>query len=1003
MAFALEEEQIEEGWSTTGHPYLHQRICRKFSRQEETIVVTGLVEAYLSVEASGDGFCYFFHRHQDGDTEELELDEVEAGIALFLSMETSGYSLHTTDTTLNMVPIDPQTLAGTPFVTGQELENVGTQSSTAGVSPATAGETKTNASGVVLETTHASYESTHDVYERRKRKARIQPLLFAESTYQLLKQQHPTLGVHLGAMFILEDMITTLFQSIANAVMESANHKKERSYYMACLLSNFDTDLKFKRLEANQLANQLCSLEMEDFDIFDSRNNKSEFLVATKAGRLNLKGKEGREMLNLTAGWEDRHVVEEHLSQQWMTYQDLSAAEKTSKFDKWLKRIRRNNSTDDWCPGMITQLDVKRSICVVLTGSVPELRMMGLAHIEKIVALFDSSTTPMLNQKNAVAPECGQCGLCTDDSKLCQCKTIRYCNKQHQKEHRHEHRRVCRVALQNIYTGCGAHNGTRSGQCGLMFDVDLLGVLLVQHTGRVVSERAAVVLTSILEYVVGEVLEIAGDQADTNNGHIIDSRGLYLAIAHDSELRELLLHQHSALLLDGGSLPHIHPKMVAPQPSRNALFGVQWKDFASGQWGPDDDVEQMEWMQRKKTKTRKDYWEEALRYSMQQFHERKGISNTAVLSKSFGYRFLDTMCGCRFVGELPNQVIQFTADMEHRKPLYGGNMQPVLMDATLLKMVARGGIPYITQRALDRIRRIAVEFLTPMVEKIMLAYNEDFNTQLEQIPPTMTVGQRQTRIWGLGRRMKMNYSNNIHRYLSPKCNFMEEYQKHVREPLMIYKVEHKDGNEKKEQQEKDAKDEHRYAVFGKDWVKYAGFASKEEYEQHMQQSQLHKRKNTQLGKEKEKEHAYTINTLYEKFHKQKRKLKTQVDIFHEMWTRSIDFVREMQRTSDRCIPYLDMMKLLQLVENTIRVKNNGEGVQLPTHDAYQGIGIDRPLHAMSFSVEVVNVLGCLLESHVVEICQDACHMSTHNDRTFVDAIDLGLVKYLRKETAEMKE
>ena len=53
---------------------------------------------------------------------------------------------------------------------------------------------------------------------------------------------------------------------------------------------------------------------------------------------------------------------------------------------------------------------------------------------------------------------------------------------------------------------------SRSQAASLVFDIDQIGVLMCEHSSRVVTERAATYLTAVLEYLMAEVLELAGNQ-----------------------------------------------------------------------------------------------------------------------------------------------------------------------------------------------------------------------------------------------------------------------------------------------------------------------------------------------------------------------------------------------------------------------------------------------------------------------------------------------------------
>ena len=79
-AYELTEEQIAEGWTLEGHELIGSLLVRRFAGVEK--MVHGTVVAGLPPSASGDKVWYFFCVHEDGDSEELEADEVRESVAL---------------------------------------------------------------------------------------------------------------------------------------------------------------------------------------------------------------------------------------------------------------------------------------------------------------------------------------------------------------------------------------------------------------------------------------------------------------------------------------------------------------------------------------------------------------------------------------------------------------------------------------------------------------------------------------------------------------------------------------------------------------------------------------------------------------------------------------------------------------------------------------------------------------------------------------------------------
>ncbi|GAA5906110.1 hypothetical protein JCM6882_003562 [Rhodosporidiobolus microsporus] len=79
------------------------------------------------------------------------------------------------------------------------------------------------------------------------------------------------------------------------------------------------------------------------------------------------------------------------------------------------------------------------------------------------------------------------------------------------------------------------------------------------HYAQRVGKASAVYLAAVLEYLVAEVLELAGNAARDNKKKRIIPRHLQLAIRNDDELNRLLA---SVTLSQGGVLPHIHHELL---------------------------------------------------------------------------------------------------------------------------------------------------------------------------------------------------------------------------------------------------------------------------------------------------------------------------------------------------------------------------------------------------------------------------------------------------------
>ena len=101
---------------------------------------------------------------------------------------------------------------------------------------------------------------------------------------------------------------------------------------------------------------------------------------------------------------------------------------------------------------------------------------------------------------------------------------------------------------------------TRSSRAGIVFPVSRIE----RYLRRVCLKKrirtgAPVYLSAALEYLVAEVLELAGNAARDNKRRVISPRHILLAVANDDELNKLL---KGVTISQGGVLPNIHAVLL---------------------------------------------------------------------------------------------------------------------------------------------------------------------------------------------------------------------------------------------------------------------------------------------------------------------------------------------------------------------------------------------------------------------------------------------------------
>eukprot|EP01006_Ploeotia_vitrea_P048272 TRINITY_DN67212_c3_g2_i1.p1 TRINITY_DN67212_c3_g2~~TRINITY_DN67212_c3_g2_i1.p1 ORF type:complete len:148 (-),score=23.99 TRINITY_DN67212_c3_g2_i1:231-674(-) len=104
-------------------------------------------------------------------------------------------------------------------------------------------------------------------------------------------------------------------------------------------------------------------------------------------------------------------------------------------------------------------------------------------------------------------------------------------------------------------SGGKAKGSARSRKAGLTFPVGRTNRLLRQNRyASRIGKAAPVYLAAVLEYLVAELLELAGNASRDNMKKRINPRFLTLAIRNDEELNKLLA---GVTIASGGVLPNI--------------------------------------------------------------------------------------------------------------------------------------------------------------------------------------------------------------------------------------------------------------------------------------------------------------------------------------------------------------------------------------------------------------------------------------------------------------
>ena len=101
---------------------------------------------------------------------------------------------------------------------------------------------------------------------------------------------------------------------------------------------------------------------------------------------------------------------------------------------------------------------------------------------------------------------------------------------------------------------------SRSAKAGLTFPVGRLGTMMKKgRFSKRIGGGAPVYMAAVLEYLVAELLELAGNAARDNKKTRIVPRHIQLAVKNDEELNKYV---GSATIAAGGVMPNVHSVLL---------------------------------------------------------------------------------------------------------------------------------------------------------------------------------------------------------------------------------------------------------------------------------------------------------------------------------------------------------------------------------------------------------------------------------------------------------
>lgn len=107
---------------------------------------------------------------------------------------------------------------------------------------------------------------------------------------------------------------------------------------------------------------------------------------------------------------------------------------------------------------------------------------------------------------------------------------------------------------------------SRSSKAGIQFPVGRIGRYLKDgRFAQRIGSGAPVYLAAVLEYLIAEIIELAGNAAKEQKKQRMYPRHIQMAIRNDEELNRFI---GGATIASGGVMPHIHAQLVKPKKSK---------------------------------------------------------------------------------------------------------------------------------------------------------------------------------------------------------------------------------------------------------------------------------------------------------------------------------------------------------------------------------------------------------------------------------------------------
>ena len=113
----------------------------------------------------------------------------------------------------------------------------------------------------------------------------------------------------------------------------------------------------------------------------------------------------------------------------------------------------------------------------------------------------------------------------------------------------------------------GNTEGKQTTRSGLEIPPSRVRKIIADTCKTRISPLASVYCAAVVEYIIAEIVELAGNSATDKKRNVISSRDLYMAINHDEELKSLVRDNLKIEILTGSVIPNIHSVLLPKKSS----------------------------------------------------------------------------------------------------------------------------------------------------------------------------------------------------------------------------------------------------------------------------------------------------------------------------------------------------------------------------------------------------------------------------------------------------